>query len=99
MGEDLPDWRQFGDQGDQSIVAAAPRARRWKRLSPILAISFAQAIHEVSCGWGLSEVAPFPRPSPGRRGKEDVASRCLPTFPIAIAVTAGRGEWFGAQTQ
>jgi hypothetical protein len=27
-----------------------------------------------------------------------LASRCLPIFPMATAVTAGRSGWFGANT-
>ena len=56
--------------------------------SPTRASSFAQAIREVSWEHAFSAVLSVLA----------VASRCSLTFPIAMAVTAGRNGWFGANT-
>ena len=52
MREDFPDRPRLGDEGNESDVAAAVRARQGKS-SPTRAMSFAQAMREVSCERGF----------------------------------------------
>ncbi len=67
--------------------------------SPTRAISFAQAIRDVSCERGFCFASQQPSVSrPSFPYLPFTASRGLPMFPIASAVTAFRSLWFGANT-
>jgi hypothetical protein len=72
--------------------------------SPTRASSFAQAIRDVSWWQGFPSTVPAEPQQPLPAASETpscspfFASRCLPIFPTASAVTAGRRGWFGANT-
>ena len=72
--------------------------------SPTRASSFAQAIRDVSWWQGISSKPPAgpqqPLPTVAETPAHSpvFASRCVPMFPMASAVTACRRGWFGANT-
>ena len=77
-----------------------PHAGHWSGNSSLTrAMSFAHAIRAVSWERGFASVPPqSPAACPASACPLVTASRCLPTFPTASAVTAGRSGWFGANT-
>jgi len=72
--------------------------------SPTRDSSLAQAIRDVSWWQGFASMVPaepqqpLPAVSETPSCSTAFASRCLPIFPMASAVTAGRSGWFGAST-
>ena len=54
VGEDLLDGPRFGDERDEPDVATTQPGHSSGNSSPTRAVSFAQAIREVSCERGLS---------------------------------------------
>jgi hypothetical protein len=73
--------------------------------SPTRASSFAQAIRDVSWWHDFPSTVPAEPQQPLPAASETpscspfFASRCLPIFPTAAAVTAGRRGWFGLSKQ
>jgi hypothetical protein len=93
MREDLPDRPRIGHERDESDVATTPRAFERKFL-PQPGHEFGLLRREVSWERGLSHksqqspVVSPPAACPSTACPSVAASRRLPTFPMARAVTA-----------